>query len=56
MVGSVYLKYARKSKAQFCLTVRRARQTETKVGFNDLLVLYGKASNLRIKATLGITG
>jgi len=43
-------------KIQFCLTVRHTCQTETKVDFNDLLVLYGKASTQRIKATLGITG
>lgn len=39
-----------------CLTVRLTSQTETKVGYNDPLIFYGRVSAYGIKGTLGITG
>jgi hypothetical protein len=44
------------AKAQGCLTVRQTRQTGTKVGLSDPVVLYGRAIAQRIKGTPGITG
>ena len=41
---------------EVCLTVRRTRQAETKVGHSDPGVPCGRALAQRIKGTLGITG
>jgi len=42
--------------AKACLTAKRTRFSETKVGYNDPVVLCGMTIAQRIKGTLGITG
>ena len=44
------------AKAEGCLTARRTSRADTKVGFSDPVVLYGRAIAQRIKGTPGITG
>jgi hypothetical protein len=41
---------------KICLTVRRTRQTETKVGHSDPMSIRGHLIAQRIKGTPGITG
>jgi len=36
--------------------VRLSNRTETKVGYNDPIILFGKIIDQRIKGTPGITG
>ena len=52
MVGN----HAVSVKVEARLTARRTCRAGTKVGLNELLVPYGRASNQRIKVTPGITG
>jgi hypothetical protein len=44
------------AKAQACLTARPISRAETKVGFSDPVVPYGRAIAQQIKGTPGITG
>jgi hypothetical protein len=46
----------RSAKAQACLTARPISRAETKVGFSDPVVPYGRAIAQQIKGTPGITG
>ena len=44
------------AKAQACLTARPISRAETKVGFSDPVVPYGRAIAHQTKGTPGITG
>jgi len=48
--------FTKSVKAITCLTARVTARAETKVGLNDPVVFYGKATAQRIKDTQGITG